>query len=80
MTTTNQRTRRSPDGHSATGGAVRQDGPLPIYICNACGNDVVWATSTKTGRKYLANVYRGYLNQRYYVKRSAHQCPAEVTL
>lgn len=56
------------------GGAVHQDGPLKLYSCNTCHHEVVWATSTKTGRHYLANVYRGTSDARYYVKASAHEC------
>jgi hypothetical protein len=56
-------------------GAVRQhDGKLPLYICNACGSEVVWATSTKTGRVYLANVSHGYNGARYYVAANLHDC------
>lgn len=60
------------------GGAVAQDGSLKLYTCNTCHHEVVWATSARTGRVYLVNVRRGYLDQRYYVKASAHRCqPAE---
>lgn len=56
-------------------GAVAQDGVLKLMQCNACGAEVVWATSGRTGRKYLVNVSRGYNDQRFYMKRNAHRCP-----
>lgn len=68
------KTRRNSDGMFIGEGAVRQDGPLPGYICNACGEEVVWATSSRTGRKYLVNVSRGYHGQRFYIKRDVHEC------
>lgn len=71
-------TKRSEDSAYASGGAVTQDGLLPIYIHLACGRDVVWATSRKTGRKYLVNVYRGQAGQRFYVKHQPHKCQTEA--
>jgi hypothetical protein len=72
-TTTGPRTRRSPDGGFASVGAVHQTaGSLPVYICNACGREVVWAESKRTGRKYLANVSRGYHDQRFYIGARVH--------
>ncbi len=69
------RTRRSPDRGYATVGAVRQNGgSLPTYFCNRDNTEVVWATSARTGRKYLANVSYGYKNQRYYVGANVHKC------
>lgn len=69
------RTHRSPDNTFAGVGAVHQTGgSLPIYICNECGRDVVWAESKRTGRKYLANVSRGYLGQRFYIAANVHDC------
>lgn len=54
-------------------GAVRQSsGSLPIYICNECGADVVWAESKRTGRKYLVTVSVGYKGQRFYVGANVH--------
>lgn len=74
------RTRRNPDGMYIDGGAVAQDGKLPAYLCNTCGADVVWATSNRTGRKYLANVYRNRNGARFYVKHQPHNCaPEEMT-
>jgi hypothetical protein len=57
-----------------SGGANRQDGQLKLYTCNTCHRLVVWATSARTGKLYLANVYQGESGIRYYVKASAHQC------
>lgn len=59
-------------------GAVAQDGNLKLYRCTTCGDEVVWATSSRTGRHYLVNVSRGYNDQRFYVKRNAHDCEARV--
>lgn len=73
-TTKKFRTRRSPSGAYASGGAVTQDGHLAIYECTTCGNEVVWATSKKTGRKYLVNVRKGMSGTRYYVKANFHKC------
>jgi hypothetical protein len=74
------RTRRSPDQGFASVGAVRQNaGGLPVYICNACESEVVWATSKRTGRKYMAKVSRGHMQQRYYIGARVHteeQCQA----
>jgi hypothetical protein len=66
------KTTRSPDGMFANEGGVAQEGPLPLYVCNACREYVVWATSSRTGRKYLVTVQRGYHGQRYYNKRNVH--------
>ena len=83
MATTTERkprTRRVERGTYADGGSVRQEGPLPLYECTTCGREVVWATSTKTGRKYLVNTYQygeagSYgLHRSYYVKSSPHRC------
>lgn len=69
------RTHRSPDGMFAGGGAVNQhDGKLPIYVCNDCGREVVWATSNRTGRKYLANISHGANGFRFYIGANVHRC------
>lgn len=60
--------------HYVSDGAVAQDGVLKLMQCNACGAEVVWATSARTGRKYLVNVSRGHLDQRFYMKRNVHDC------
>lgn len=81
INTPTAKTRRSPDGAYASTGAVRQHGgSLPIYVCNTCGREVVWATSSKTGRKYLANVSHGYLGQRFYVAASVHGTTCETEM
>lgn len=70
------------DGERITAGvgAVRQGGGrLGVCLCNACGREVVWATSARTGRKYLANVSRGYLDQRFYVGADLHKCAPAPT-
>lgn len=67
------RTTRKPNEFAGPG-ANAQEGTLPLYRCNTCGADVVWATSARTGRKYLADVKTGQAGQRYYVKASAHEC------
>jgi hypothetical protein len=61
-------------------GAVRQDGTLPMYVCNTCNGEVVWATSARTGRKYLVNVRRGHLDQSFYMKHDTHTCTPETTV
>ena len=53
-------------------GAVRQQGAKKLYTCNACGRDVVWLESKRTGKVYLASVYSGEVS-RYYVSRP-HEC------
>ena len=79
---TTPRTTVARDEHNQalyiSGGANTQDGVLKLYVCNTCHRDVVWATSNGTGRKYLANVFRGHLDQRYYVKASAHTCEPAI--
>lgn len=79
MTTTKRpRTEALKDAHGQPQwvgeGAQRQDGSLKLYRCTTCGAEVVWATSTRTGRPYLVNVSRGYHDQRFYAKRNAHRC------
>lgn len=73
-TTRPARTTRVPNAR-ATEGGVRQEGSLPIYCCNTCQREVVWATSARTGRRYLVDVQHGYKGQRFYIKRAAHTCP-----
>jgi hypothetical protein len=61
-------------------GAVRQhEGKLPIYVCNDCGREVVWATSAKTGRKYLANISHGAQGARFYIGANVHECDRSRT-
>lgn len=79
-TTRKPRTRRT-EGF-ATQGAVRQaGGDLPIYECTTCRHEVVWATSSRTGRRYLANVSQGSNGHRFYIGRIVHTdevCQANV--
>lgn len=79
---TGRTTAAKTNGHATyiSGGANTQDGNLKLYTCNTCHRPVVWATSTKSGRVYLADVFEGQSGARYYVKASAHQCvrPADV--
>ena len=83
MTTTSApRTRRNERGSFADSGAVKAaDGKLPIYDCLGCGDEVCWATSARTGRKYLVNTrrYADHVNGgsglgRWYDKSSPHRC------
>lgn len=53
-------------------GAVRQQGSKKLYECNTCHRDVVWLESKRTGKVYLASVYRGEV-VRYYVSKP-HVC------
>ena len=53
-------------------GAVRQQGSKKLYECNTCHRDVVWLTSKRTGKVYLASVYSGEVS-RYYVSQP-HVC------
>ena len=69
------RTRLSDERIWIGPGGVRQTGgSLPLYICNGCGREVVWAESRTTGRKYLANVFTGsgVYRTRYYIGASLH--------
>jgi hypothetical protein len=57
----------------ASPGAVRQHGNnLPIRECARCGDQIVWVTSSRTGRRYPANVRTGYLDQRFYIGSDLH--------
>ena len=58
----------------ASGGAVSQDGPLPIRECKRCGEQIVWAKSNRTGNNYPVNISTGYMHQRFYVKSDVHNC------
>lgn len=74
------RTRRYIDAAGrttyATPGAVRAQvgGDLPIYVCNTCDEQVVWATSARTGGRYLVDVTRGYRGQAFYRGTDLHRC------
>ena len=55
-----------------SGGANTQDGMKPLHRCAACYGDVVWVKSKRTGKNYPTDVFRGYNNQRFYMKNSPH--------
>ncbi len=65
---------KSADLGYASGGAVSQDGILAISECKRCGEQIVWATSSRTGKHYPVTVSRGYLGQRFYVNSDIHKC------
>lgn len=61
--------------HYASQGAVNQNGgSLPVSTCKRCGNEVVWVTSKRTGKRYLVNVSIGYRDQRFYMGHNIHRC------
>ena len=62
----------------ASPGAVSQrGGSLKVCNCATCGNEIVFPTSARTGRRYPAEVSTGYRGQRFYVGANVHRC-AEV--
>ena len=66
----------------ASGGAVAQDGSLKVYYCGKCGSRVVWATSARTGGKYLVNVFDKHNGGMHYVKNQLHTaefCKKEIS-
>lgn len=66
----------------ASGGAVAQDGMLKVYYCGKCGSRVVWATSARTGGKYLVNVFDKHSGGMHYVKNQLHNaesCKREIS-
>ena len=65
-------TSRVPNAFAGQGAVRQNGGTLPVYRCGECYGEVVWATSARTGRKYLANVFSGYHRQRYYIGASLH--------
>jgi hypothetical protein len=59
----------------ASPGAVNQHGGnLPIKRCKRCGNEIVWATSKRTGRAYPVDVSHGEMGQRFYIGSNIHKC------
>lgn len=58
----------------ASPGANRQEGPLRIVVCKYCGDQIVWATSARTGKRYPVSISHGYNGQRYYNKSRFHNC------
>jgi hypothetical protein len=79
MTSTATSKTRRGTGYATTGAVRQTSGDLPVYICNACSAEVVWATSKRTGRKYLVNVSHGFHGQRFYVGADVHTCQPEPT-
>ncbi len=65
-------------GYAGEGGVRQHGGSLPVYVCNTCGSEVVWAESKRTGRKYLVNVSYGQKGQRFYMGHNVH--PSDCTL
>lgn len=53
-------------------GANSQDGMKPLHRCSACYGDVVWVKSNRTGKNYPTDVFKGYHDQRFYMKNSPH--------
>ena len=74
------RTTRIPNTHASAGAVRQSSGTLPVYRCNTCHGEVVWAESKRTGRRYLANVSRGYHDQRYYVGADVHDCAPRLAM
>jgi len=56
----------------ASDGAVAQGGSLKMKRCGACGGEVVFVQSKKSGKWYLADCFRKYNGGYYYVKASPH--------
>lgn len=52
-------------------GSARQEGSKPVFSCS-CGQPLVWVTSNRTGRKYLAECFARASSSLYYVKASPH--------
>jgi hypothetical protein len=66
---------------TAYGGAVEQDGDLPVFGCGKCGREIVKALSKKTGNKYWCEVFYKHSGSRFYVKKEAHtkeKCEAKI--
>lgn len=57
-------------------GAVAQQGTKKLYRCLTCGGPVVWLESKKTGKVYLASVYKGESTS-YYISKP-HDCAAKL--
>lgn len=66
------RTTRVPNAYASVGAVVQANGSLPVYRCNGCGAEVVWAESKRTGRKYLVSVSYGQNRNRYYRGDNVH--------
>lgn len=57
-------------------GAVAQQGSKKLYRCLTCGGPVVWLESKRSGKVYLASVYKGESSS-YYISKP-HDCAARV--
>lgn len=68
----NKRVMEGRSQATAGGGAVDQDGELPVFGCGKCGREIVKATSKKTGNKYWCEVFYKHSGRRFYVKKEAH--------
>jgi hypothetical protein len=66
---------------SVSTGGVRghSGGDTNLYICNTCQSEVVWATSARTGRRYLCNVRRSYNDGRFFMGNDLHNCNEVIT-
>jgi hypothetical protein len=84
-TTTNQRrtTKVINNGHPVyvSTGAVRghSGGTATLHVCNGCQGEVVWATSARTGRRYLCNVRTAANDGRYFMGNDLHSCNEVIT-
>jgi hypothetical protein len=65
---------RGNNAWANTGAVGQHDGSLKIMVCNTCGDQVVWATSKKTGRYYLVNIRSSYHGGRFYMGHDVHKC------
>lgn len=68
---TTARTTRG-EGYAGPGAVKGQGAALPVYFCNRCKREVVWAESKRTGRKYLVTVSAGRAGQRFYIGSNVH--------
>lgn len=66
------KTQRIPGAFAGTGAAHQHEGSLPVYRCNACGDEVVWCQSRRTERRYLVNVSTNYKGARFYMGHNLH--------
>lgn len=58
--------------HAGPGATAQADERLTIKICGECQSYVVFVKSNRTGKFYLADVFRGHKYGFYYVKASPH--------
>jgi len=71
-TLTNLTDERGNVVHAGPGATAQADERLTIKICGECQSYVVFVKSTRTGKFYLADVFRGHKYGFYYVKASPH--------